>query len=63
MSRIELNLTKEELENIIHVLEETISDLSMEIADTDSMDYREKLKSERNSLQKVLTQFKVYQQK
>ena len=62
MHKIELNLTEEELKNVINILEETISDLSMEIADTDSMDYREKLKSERTSFQKVLNQFKVHQQ-
>ena len=59
MHKIELNLTEEELKKIIHVLTSYISDLSMEIADTDNMDYREKLKSERTSLQKILNQFQV----
>ena len=62
MYKIELNLTEEELKNLINVLEAAVSDLSMEIADTDSMDYREKLKSERKSFQKVLNQLKDYQQ-
>ncbi|MEJ2568657.1 MAG: hypothetical protein P8Z50_07285 [candidate division WOR-3 bacterium] len=62
MYKIELNLTEEELKNLINVLEKAVSDLSMEIADTDSMDYREKLKSERKSFQKVLNQLKDYQQ-
>ena len=61
MFKIELNLTEEDLKNLISVLEESISDLSMEIADTDSMDYREKLKSERKSLRKILNQFQVIQ--
>jgi hypothetical protein len=37
MYTIELKLTEEELTNLINVLKEYISDLSMEIADTDSM--------------------------
>jgi hypothetical protein len=61
MYKIELNLTEEELKNLIHFLTEYISDLGMEIADTDSMDYREKLKSERKSLHKILNQLQVNQ--
>jgi len=36
------------------MLENNISDLSMEITNTDKMDYREKLKAKRNVLQKLL---------
>ena len=61
MFKIELNLTEEELSNLTNVLAEYISDLSTEIADTDSMDYREKLKSERKLLQKILSELQVYQ--
>jgi hypothetical protein len=38
------------------LLESTLSDLRMEIANTDSQDYREKLKSRKRALQNVLTQ-------
>jgi len=56
MLKIELNLSEEDLNRVITVLKRYISDLSMEIADTDSMEFREDLKNERVSLQKVLDQ-------
>lgn len=54
MSNIELNLTEEDAEIVIEILDNYLSDLSMEITDTDSMDFREKLKSRRTSVQRVL---------
>ena len=42
---IHLDITKEEKDRLIEVLEEYISDLRMEVADTDNMDFREKLKN------------------
>ena len=42
---IHLDITKEEKDILIEVLEEYISDLRMEVADTDNMDFREKLKN------------------
>ena len=54
MKTIELNLSEDEQNIIKDILENTISDLSMEITNTDKMDYREKLKFKRNVLQKLL---------
>ncbi len=57
--KIELNLSEEELETVKTALERYVSDLSVEIADTDSMEFRENLKSERHSLQKVIDQLVI----
>ena len=54
MPNIEINLSEEDAEIIIEILDNYLSDLSMEITDTDSMDFREKLKSRRTSIQRVL---------
>jgi|WetSurMetagenome_2_1015567.scaffolds.fasta_scaffold863737_2 hypothetical protein len=59
MHKIELNLTADDLKNVIEALERYVSDLSMEIADTDTMEYRDKLKSQRISIDKVIDQLKV----
>ena len=58
MKKLELNLSEEDLHTLIDVLERYVSDLSMEIADTDTMDYREKLKIQRIALYKILDQIK-----
>jgi len=54
MKTIELNLSEDEQNIIENILENNISDLSMEITNTDKMDYREKLKFKRYVLQKLL---------
>jgi len=59
MLKIEINLSEEDLKNLIKALETYVSDLGMEIADTDGMDFRENLKSIRTSIQRVLNQLKV----
>ncbi len=51
---VQLDLTKGEKEILIEVLESNISDLRMEIADTDNLDFRETLKSQKKVLAKVL---------
>ena len=51
---INLDLTKEENDILAMVLESYLSDLRMEIADTDSMDFRESLKKRKDVLKKVL---------
>jgi hypothetical protein len=51
---INLELTKEEKDILAMVLESYLSDLRMEIADTDSMDFRESLKKRKEVLKKVL---------
>ncbi|MFN3531212.1 MAG: hypothetical protein ACK41Q_01655 [Candidatus Brocadia sp.] len=51
---ISLDLTQEEKDILIGILENDLSDLRMEIADTDNMDFRETLKGQKGVLQKVL---------
>ncbi len=55
---INLDLTKEENDILAMVLESYLSDLRMEIADTDSMDFRESLKKRKDVLNKVLETLK-----
>ena len=47
-------LSESEKEILSEVLESYLSDMGMEITDTDSMDYREKLKAKRNVIRKIL---------
>jgi hypothetical protein len=55
---IQLDLKKEEQDILIEVLDICISDLRMEIADTDKMDFRESLRQRKNVLKKVLESLK-----
>ncbi len=59
MQKVELDLSDSDLVRLLNALQKYISDLSMEIADTDSYDFREDLKAERISLQKVVNQIKT----
>lgn len=58
---IQLSLTKEETAMLAEILESYRSDLRMEIADTDSMDFREQLKQREAFLDKVLRQLQEAQ--
>lgn len=49
-----LSLTSEEQQLLVEVLDATVSDLGMEIADTDQKDYREGLKKRKMVLMKIL---------
>jgi hypothetical protein len=51
---IELDLTREEREVLLETLENDLSDLRMEIADTDSLDFRDMLKGRKAVLAKVI---------
>lgn len=51
---IHLEITQEEKEILIDILENDLSDLRMEITDTDKMDFREMLKKQKEVLKKVL---------
>ncbi len=51
---ITLNLTEEQAAALREALGRYLSDLSMEIADTDSQDYREMLKRRRAMLRDVM---------
>lgn len=53
---IELDLNDAEATILSETLESVLSDLRMEIADTDSMDYRTMLKGRKEVLNKVLEQ-------
>jgi hypothetical protein len=53
---VNLELTPTEAEILKMVLENYLSDLRMEIAGTDSMDYREGLKARKMVLKKVVAQ-------
>jgi hypothetical protein len=51
---LHLDLTSEEHDILSHLLEDALSDLRMEIADTDLFDYREMLKRRKAAIAKVL---------
>jgi hypothetical protein len=50
---IQLELAPREVEILVEVLDSYLSDLRMEIADTDSMDFREMLKERKEVIHKV----------
>lgn len=54
MTQINLNLDEKDLKILTEVLENYLSDLSMEITDTDNKEYRENLKSKRLAIQRIL---------
>ena len=56
----QLTLTDEEAGTLRRVLEEYVSDLRMEIADTDSMDFRDQLKREEALLKRLIEQLGVW---
>lgn len=51
----QLDLNPDEKKILISILETCLSDLRMEIADTDSQDYRDVLKQRKGVLSKTLT--------
>jgi len=51
---VRLDLTRDETGMLIKMLENYLSDLRMEIADTDQQDFREQLKEEKRVLLKTL---------
>lgn len=51
-----LSLTGEETQVLIESLECHITELSHEIADTDSKDFREKLKRKKSTLNRILNE-------
>jgi len=52
----QLTLTNQEAATLRRVLEEYVSDLRMEIANTDSMDFRDQLKREEAFLKRLIEQ-------
>ena len=53
---IQLDLTAEEVSILAEILESAHSDLRMEIADTDSKDFRDMLKGRKAVIAKVLAE-------
>jgi hypothetical protein len=51
---IELDFNDEERRILLEVLESALSDLRMEIADTDSMDFRDMLKGRKEVIKKAI---------
>ncbi len=58
---ISLDLSPAEREILADVLDSYLSDLRMEIANTDSMDFRDRLKTRKSVVQKVLTEVRGQQ--
>ncbi len=58
MVRLELNMTETEIDVVTDTLEECLSELNMEIADTEQMDFREKLKNKRAVIRRFITMLK-----
>jgi hypothetical protein len=52
--RILIELTSEQTQMLREILADYLSDLRMEIADTDSMDFREALKHRREFVQELV---------
>jgi hypothetical protein len=51
---VQLSLAPEEVSLLRELLEDYLSDLRMEIADTDQQDFRERLKQEEVTIKKIL---------
>ena len=58
MSDVTITLSDSEKEVLAETLDSYLSDLGMEITDTDSMDFREKLKTRRTVIQKILKELR-----
>ena len=56
---LQLDLTPEEQQIMIGVLESYVADLRMEIADTDRVDYKQMLKERKQVVNKVLTALRL----
>ncbi len=54
MKQINLNIEENDLNILVEVLQNYLSDLSMEITDTDNQDFRETLKNKRLAIQRIL---------
>ena len=50
----QLDLSRQELEILVEVLETALSDLRMEIANTDSKDFRDMLKNRKAAIEKAI---------
>jgi len=55
---VKIEVTPEEAEELRAILENYLSDLRMEIVDTDSPDYRDMLKKRRDFMARLISQLK-----
>lgn len=55
---IQIDLDQHEIETLVDVLENYLSELRMEISDTDSYDFRQMLKGRKAVVQKVLDELR-----
>ena len=51
---VQIEITSEEAQMLLEILETYLSDLRMEIADTDQMDFREGLKKKEELLKRLI---------
>ena len=59
---IQLDLSRQEAETLVAILEHELSDLSYEIANTDSLDFRDGLRKKKAVLSKVLEELTANRQ-
>jgi hypothetical protein len=59
MAKIEIELTPKEIETFKEVLENFVSNLRMEITDTDKQEYREILKAKKNLIARIIQQLEA----
>ena len=60
MLHLEFDISKEEIRILTSTLEKYLSELRMEIVDTDSEDYRERLKQEKRVIYSFLEKLEEY---
>ena len=58
MAAVRVEFTADERKALKHALESYLSDLRMEIVDTDSQDFRDGLKEEKHLLESVVVKIK-----
>ncbi len=60
MLKLELQLSEQDIKYTLAALQEYVSEMSPEIADTNNQDFRDDLKLKRISIYKVIEQLKNY---
>lgn len=60
MLKLELQLSEQDVKYTLAALQEYVSEMSSEIADTNNQDFRDNLKHKRISIYKVIEQLKNY---
>lgn len=60
MLKLELQLSEQDIKYTLAALQEYVSEMSSEIADTNNQDFRDDLKHKRISIYKLIEQLKNY---